>query len=668
MTIASGSTILADDLTNAFASKVGFGDDVSACVALAPGATTRQSLAFLAGRYATDVQAFGATGNGSTDDSTAVAAACAASNRYVFFPGGAGTVYSIPNMTALQAASTIWIGEGATVSGASFRKQVARWDSPSIPAPDQDIIPSLHLRNLGARLGTKLVIFAGDSVASVTSNGVSPASSAVALIADQIKRHNPLATFNFQIQSVGGATWTTLNTTQASGQPFWTTYGFNGSLSWAQNIVAAAPALVVFVVSGNNDGSTFPMSDFLSVMSAMSGIACDVVFAIDSPKSIQSYNDTTMAAGADHSNGFLRTYAKAHGIGLIDAHRRGAMIRDGIDPASTVLMRDTLSADDAGVMLPHTMLPTYDLGFLIYQWGTAGQPAFATTGELQIQIGNDTGNVFRIGRDSGTGNVYYKVDTTSSRNYIPKTVTTYPAVFDSGGRIYAPFSVRGDQVYAYWQDDSKPIFIGTVERFGGKYAPVISCASGAVSQFIGTPMISDTRPSYLPSLTDFDMWGTATDGSGPYGGNGGVHQTTINGELVWRPVVHAQNFAVPQRGTWTPALSFGSASVGITYTTQTGTWTINGNLVTLNGYILLSSKGTSTGTAQITLPFNVATAYGDALIPQYFANFSGFTGAPSVWVGTSSILLLTPTGSFLTDANFGNATAIKFSGTYQLYT
>lgn len=58
------------------------------------------------------------------------------------------------------------------------------------------------------------------------------------------------------------------------------------------------------------------------------------------------------------------------------------------------------------------------------------------------------------------------------------------------------------------------------------------------------------------------------------------------------------------QGNWTPTLTFGGASVGITYGNQVGRYLKIGNAVILNGYFQLSSKGSSTGQVNITgLPF-----------------------------------------------------------------
>jgi hypothetical protein len=59
-----------------------------------------------------------------------------------------------------------------------------------------------------------------------------------------------------------------------------------------------------------------------------------------------------------------------------------------------------------------------------------------------------------------------------------------------------------------------------------------------------------------------------------------------------------------EEGNWTPVLSFGGASTGITYTTQTGRYTKVGRAVTLEMEINLSSRGSATGAALISgFPF-----------------------------------------------------------------
>ena len=55
-----------------------------------------------------------------------------------------------------------------------------------------------------------------------------------------------------------------------------------------------------------------------------------------------------------------------------------------------------------------------------------------------------------------------------------------------------------------------------------------------------------------------------------------------------------------EEGTWTPVLTFGGASVDLTYGNQTGVYVKIGKQVTLRFRILLTNKGTSSGAAVIT--------------------------------------------------------------------
>jgi hypothetical protein len=59
-----------------------------------------------------------------------------------------------------------------------------------------------------------------------------------------------------------------------------------------------------------------------------------------------------------------------------------------------------------------------------------------------------------------------------------------------------------------------------------------------------------------------------------------------------------------EEGGWTPGVTFGGNSVGITYLSNYGYYVKIGKMVLATGYISFSSKGSSTGNASITgLPF-----------------------------------------------------------------
>lgn len=97
-------------------------------------------------------------------------------------------------------------------------------------------------------------------------------------------------------------------------------------------------------------------------------------------------------------------------------------------------------------------------------------------------------------------------------------------------------------------------------------------------------------------------------------------------------------------GTWTPVLLFGGANTGMTFGTQTGSFTRIGRMVFCSFQIVLTAKGASTGSATISgLPFAAAAAsFGGGAIPTY-SNMATLTETPAIAVnsGASTVNLLT---------------------------
>ena len=126
-----------------------------------------------------------------------------------------------------------------------------------------------------------------------------------------------------------------------------------------------------------------------------------------------------------------------------------------------------------------------------------------------------------------------------------------------------------------------------------------------------------------------------------------------------------------EEGTWTMGVSFGGASVGVTYSTNTGAYTKIGRKVTVTGYLALSNKGSSTGAAKITgLPFAIGTGGQFSSSANGFLNFISYTGVPQI-VGLSAATViecyqLSALGSLsaLTNTNFANNSEVYLSYTY----
>lgn len=126
-----------------------------------------------------------------------------------------------------------------------------------------------------------------------------------------------------------------------------------------------------------------------------------------------------------------------------------------------------------------------------------------------------------------------------------------------------------------------------------------------------------------------------------------------------------------QSVSFSPALTFGSSNVGLTYT-ATGFYTKIRNVVTASYYIQLSAIGSASGNVSISLPITDSGSQSvsvSAGVVDY--NNTASIGSGGVWckVSPSSTVAFLQTGSAtnstrLTHANFTNSTTLSFSITY----
>jgi hypothetical protein len=126
-----------------------------------------------------------------------------------------------------------------------------------------------------------------------------------------------------------------------------------------------------------------------------------------------------------------------------------------------------------------------------------------------------------------------------------------------------------------------------------------------------------------------------------------------------------------EEGTWTMGVAFGGASVGVTYSANTGTYTKIGRQVTVSGVVTLSSKGSSSGDARITgLPFAIPNSFQN--YPAASAWFSNITFANQLvavgQINSTTIRLdevsLLGTTTNITNADFTNSSEVIISLTY----
>lgn len=119
-------------------------------------------------------------------------------------------------------------------------------------------------------------------------------------------------------------------------------------------------------------------------------------------------------------------------------------------------------------------------------------------------------------------------------------------------------------------------------------------------------------------------------------------------------------------GTFTPTITFGGASVGMTFSSQLGTYSRIGNIVTFHIFCQFTAVGSSTGNASIVLPFSPAQAN---ICFAVYGQF--FTSTTPPWIQQSSGVNFMfqgfnsgGSGSVLTNSAFANGTQLVISGSY----
>ena len=126
-----------------------------------------------------------------------------------------------------------------------------------------------------------------------------------------------------------------------------------------------------------------------------------------------------------------------------------------------------------------------------------------------------------------------------------------------------------------------------------------------------------------------------------------------------------------EEGTWTMGLSFGGGTTGITYSSNTGNYVKIGKQVTVTGFIAMTNKGSSTGSAKIIgLPFTVGSATANYSATSFWTDTITFTvslqGYGNVSGTTIDMLQVSAlgVGTALTDTNFANNSRLMVTLTY----
>lgn len=187
-------------------------------------------------------------------------------------------------------------------------------------------------------------------------------------------------------------------------------------------------------------------------------------------------------------------------------------------------------------------------------------------------------------------------------------------------------------------------------QVGGASGTLTSVTVGASNSICQGVSASDPTFTTTPRLVGLGI-GAASTGSG----------LTFDGSSTLANFVDKTSF--------TPGIAFGGGTTGITYTNQSGFYTRIGNCVFFSLNIVLSNKGSSTGTMTFTgLPITSATATVVAACDTSTVTFTGNNLVASIasggTVGNIGIVTTALGVTNLADTAFANTSAVRIAGFY----
>lgn len=264
---------------------------------------------------------------------------------------------------------------------------------------------------------------------------------------------------------------------------------------------------------------------------------------------------------------------------------------------------------------------------------TSGGTGLSTIAQGDLLYGSAANTLARLAKDANV--TRYLSNTGTSNN---------PA----WAQVALSTGVSGDLPFANLTQGSALSVLGVTGNATADHASIAAGTDHQVLRRSGTALAfgavnlaqADAVTGELPVNRGGTGLATLTANRIPYGNGTSAFQSasgftfdgttlTIPGQIAFPAAqaasANANTLDDYEEGTWTPVLTFGGGSTGITYAFQDGKYTKIGDFVACSGLLQLTSNGTSTGDAIITgLPFTVFNAAGNNSSTKI--SWSAFTG------------------------------------------
>jgi hypothetical protein len=203
----------------------------------------------------------------------------------------------------------------------------------------------------------------------------------------------------------------------------------------------------------------------------------------------------------------------------------------------------------------------------------------------------------------------------------------------------------------------------------------ITNGAGSITAAVNVPTVANSLP-YVNASNGLTSYAQPTNGQIIIGSTGALPVvSTLTAGTGISITNGAGSITISGTGdtaisSYTPILSFGGASTGITYNTQIGQYQTKGNTCFFNIQIALSSKGSSSGAAAISLPtaVNSSVATSAFSIPYYNAIATTASSITGVAQASQTVFTLNSITAGLvasiTDSGFTNSSLLVVSGFY----
>lgn len=381
-----------------------------------------------------------------------------------------------------------------------------------------------------------VVVLVGDSIATEEPNPSVPGASLWGYLQSTIKEQNPRRGAVFFNRAIGGQTFTNLNGL-ANSFPSWYT---NQSRDWIEYIRDLQPDLVI-IAFGMNDRQNFIPAQARSAFLKIGAFTepPDIVLVTSLvPSAISADPNISSAAsqiGRDFVSGYVRGYALAEELGLLDLNRQCRLVRDGFDVRTSALRLVTVSGAQA---LPWTAAVEAS-DFFLQATFNAIPGGWWTERKINTKISPDGVNATLWARVEDSGGLIkisiIEVYTGPPSETVQFTVTSGLATPITGNVVV---TILVQDQYVEVRVNGTVVFSRVIYRCGGTFLPVLNTAAGVNPTIEYAP---GEYARYTPRLTDYEMWGYG-GGADPYQGNALNHPTSVAVAHIIAPVVTNANW------------------------------------------------------------------------------------------------------------------------------